>query len=118
MTDHRSSEQRLVEAERLVREVLESRKLEESAWEAAAFRWLGEDRVYCGCAEPFWKIWKDGSTYCTRCGNYQRGAPAPGKEHWKNTPHTFCRRDGRRAGACYQCGQPFKAEIHTIEDAT
>jgi len=31
-----------------------------------------EDRVYCGCLNPIWKVWKDGSTYCTACCNYQR----------------------------------------------
>jgi hypothetical protein len=63
------------EAERLIREALECGKLRETVWEAAALRWLGEDRVYCHCAEPFWKVWKNGSTYCTRCGNYQPETP-------------------------------------------
>jgi|ERR1700733_348105 len=40
------------------------------------------------------------------------------KEHWQNTPHSFCTRDGRLSGACFQCGQPFKAEIHAPNGET
>lgn len=65
------------EAEKLIREVLEWGRLRDSLWEAAALRWLGEDRVYCGCLNPIWKH-RNGVGYCTACGNFQRDG---GVEH-------------------------------------
>jgi hypothetical protein len=63
-----TKERNHIEAERLIREVLESGRLQQTVWERAALEWLGEDTVYCHCLEPIWKVWKDDSTYCTKCG--------------------------------------------------
>lgn len=34
------------------------------------------------------------------------------KSYWLKTPHSFCRTDGNRWGACHQCGKLYEADIH------
>lgn len=77
---HAPAAKRLEEAERLIREVLESGRLVDSLWETAALEWVGDDRVYCGCLNPEWKVWTDGSTYCTHCGWHQRPSQSDASE--------------------------------------